>query len=93
MAGTTLSGRDGLGLLAISAPYLTIANNYATRNGLAGVGLSGKTHHSSVKGNKLQYNSTHYMSPTRSGGADNRDIKIGQNTYANTISGNQLTPN
>ncbi|MGN2242357.1 right-handed parallel beta-helix repeat-containing protein [Frateuria sp. GZRR33] len=93
ITGNTLSGNDGFGMLAISAPYLTIANNYATRNGLAGVGLSGKTHHSSVKGNKLQYNSTHYMSPTRSGGADNRDIKIGQNTYANTISGNQLTPN
>ena len=80
-------------MLAISAPYLTITNNYATRNGLAGVGLSGKTHHSSVKSNKLQYNSTHYMSPTRSGGADNRDIKIGKKTSSITLSGNQLTPN
>ncbi|MBP1473819.1 right-handed parallel beta-helix repeat-containing protein [Frateuria sp. MAH-13] len=93
ITGNTLSGNDGFGMLAISAPYLTITNNYATRNGLAGVGLSGKTHHSSVKSNKLQYNSTHYMSPTRSGGADNRDIKIGKKTSSITLSGNQLTPN
>jgi parallel beta-helix repeat protein len=93
ITGNTLNGNDGFGMLAISAPYLTITDNYATRNGLAGVGLSGKTHNSVVRNNKLQYNSTHYMSPTSGGGADNRDIKIGKKTYSNTISDNQLTPN
>ena len=92
ITGNTLSGNDGFGMLAISAPYLTITGNYATRNGLAGVGLSGKTHSSTVRNNKLQYNSTHYMSPSSGGGADNRDIKIGKKTYSNTISDNQLTP-
>ena len=88
-----LVGNHGFGALAVSAPYLTIGDNHATRNGLAGVGLSGKTHHSTVRDNKLQYNSTRYMSPNVSGGADNRDIQIGKSTYAITSAGNQLTPN
>ena len=93
ITGNTLSGNDGFGSLAIGPGQLHVSNNYATRNGLAGVGMSGKTHNSSVSNNKLQYNSTHYMSPSSSGGADSRDIQIGKKTSSISVSGNQLTPN
>ena len=93
IVNNTLSDNRGFGALAVSSAYLTINNNYATRNGLAGVGLAGTTHNSSVSNNKLQYNSTRYMSPTRSGGGTSRDIQIGKNTYAITKSNNQLSPN
>jgi parallel beta-helix repeat protein len=93
ITGNTLSGNDGFGSLAIGPGQLNINNNYATRNGLAGVGMSGRTHNSSVNNNKLQYNSTHYMKPTSGGGADSRDIQIGKKTSSISTSGNQLTPN
>jgi parallel beta-helix repeat protein len=93
ITGNTLSGNDGFGSLAIGPGQLHLSNNYATRNGLAGVGMSGQTHNSSVSNNKLQYNSTLYMSPTSSGGADSRDIQIGKKTSSISVSGNQLTPN
>ena len=93
ITGNTLSGNYGFGSLAINAAGLTIASNYATRNGLAGVGMSSKTHNSAIRNNKLQYNSTRYLSPTRAGGADSRDIQVGSKTYSITVSGNQLTPN
>jgi hypothetical protein len=54
--------------------------------------MAGTTHNSSVNNNKLQYNSTRYMSPTRNGGANSRDIQIGKNTYAISKSNNQLSP-
>jgi parallel beta-helix repeat protein len=92
IVGNTLSGNRGFGALAISAPYLNITNNYATRNGLAGVGLSGTTHNSSVRYNKLQYNSTRYISPTHAGGDSNRDIQVGTKTYSNSVGSNTLTP-
>ena len=93
IVNNTLSDNRGFGALAVSSAYLTINNNYATRNGLAGVGLAGTTHNSSVSNNKLQYNSTRYMSPTRSGGGNSRDIQIGKDTYAINKSNNQLSPN
>ncbi|HET6806889.1 MAG TPA: right-handed parallel beta-helix repeat-containing protein [Frateuria sp.] len=93
IAGNQLSGNNGFGALAIGTAKAVFSNNYATRNGYAGIGLSGKTHNSSANNNKLQYNSTHYMSASTAGGADSRDIQIGKNTYAITTSGNQLTPN
>jgi polygalacturonase len=92
IVGNTLTGNRGFGALAISAPYLTITNNNANRNGLAGVGLSGTTHNSSVTSNKLQYNSTRYISPTRNGGDSQRDIQVGKSTYSNTVRYNTLTP-
>jgi parallel beta-helix repeat protein len=92
IVGNTLSGNRGFGAMAISAPYLNITGNYATRNGLAGVGLSGTTHNSSVRNNKLQYNSTRYISPTHAGGDSNRDIQVGAKTYSNSVGSNTLTP-
>ena len=92
ITGNQLVGNNGFGALSVSGTYLTIAGNHATRNGLAGIGLSGKTHHSAVRNNKLQYNSTHYMAPTHAGGGAARDISIGKSTYAITNTGNQLTP-
>jgi parallel beta-helix repeat protein len=92
IVNNTLSDNHGFGSLAVSSAYLTISNNHATRNGLAGVGMAGTTHNSSVNNNKLQYNSTRYMSPTRNGGANSRDIQIGKNTYAISKSNNQLSP-
>jgi len=93
LAGNTFTGNHGFGLMTIGAHHLTLASNHATRNGLAGVGLSGRTHQSAVRNNKLQYNSTRYISPSRGGGADNRDIQIGKHTSSITTVGNQLTPN
>ena len=87
-----LSGNHGFGGLAVSAPYLTISSNHATRNGLAGVGLTGKTHNSAVRSNTLQYNSTIYMSPTHKGGGTSRDIQIANRAYAITNVNNHLTP-
>ena len=91
--GNTFIGNRGFGLMSINAHHMKIHGNYATKNGLAGLRMSAKTHNVTIRNNKLQYNSTHYMSPTSGGGADNRDIKIGKKTYSNTISDNQLTPN
>ncbi|MCX7513935.1 right-handed parallel beta-helix repeat-containing protein [Frateuria hangzhouensis] len=87
-----LTNNRGFGVLAISAPYLTISGNQATRNGLAGVGLTSKTHHTSVANNTLQYNSTRYMSPTKSGGGKTRDIQVSSTTYSITQSNNTLSP-
>lgn len=87
-----LTSNRGFGMLAITAPYLNVANNHATRNGLAGVGMSGKTHNVSIHGNTLQYNSTRYISPTRSGGGTSRDIQIGSSTYNMSVYSNTLTP-
>jgi parallel beta-helix repeat protein len=87
-----LAGNHGFGVLAVSAPYLTIKGNHATRNGLAGVGLTSKTHDSSVRSNTLRYNSTIYISPKHSGGGKNRDIQIADQTWAINTSNNLLTP-
>jgi hypothetical protein len=87
-----LTSNRGFGMLAITAPYLNVMNNHATRNGLAGVGMSGKTHNVSIHGNTLQYNSTRYISPTRSGGGQSRDIQIGSSTYNMSVYSNTLTP-
>jgi len=92
ITSNNLTGNHGFGMLAISAPHMKVANNYATRNGLAGVGLSGSTHDVAVTSNKLQYNSTRYMSPTVNGGAKSRDIQIGKSTYSISQSNNTLSP-
>jgi len=88
ITGNTLTGNHGFGMLAISAPYLTITNNNGNKNGLAAVGVSGTTHNVSITGNTLQWNSTRYMSPTKSGGALDRDLQIGTSTSAISVSGN-----
>ncbi|MEI7035751.1 right-handed parallel beta-helix repeat-containing protein [Fulvimonas yonginensis] len=87
-----LTDNHGFGVLAVSAPHLNVAKNKATRNGLAGVGMSGKTHDAKIHGNTLQYNSTRYISPTRSGGGQTRDIQIGTSTYSISQYNNTLTP-
>jgi len=90
--GNTFTGNRGFGLMSIGAHHLTIRDNHATRNGLAGVRMSGQTHHADIITNKLQYNSTRYISPTRLGGGTSRDIQIGDKTYSITQSNNTLTP-
>ncbi len=92
ITGNTLTGNRGFGMLAIGPAQLDVGGNHATRNGLAGVGMSGKTHNSSAHNNTLQYNSTRYISPSRSGGGTSRDIQIGKKTYAITQSNNTLSP-
>jgi parallel beta-helix repeat protein len=87
-----LTENHGFGMLAVSAPHLNVASNHATRNGLAGVGMSGKTHDARIHGNTLQYNSTRYQSPTRDGGGKTRDIQIGTSTYSISLTNNTLTP-
>jgi parallel beta-helix repeat protein len=87
-----LVDNHGFGVLSVSSAQLNIKGNHATRNGLAGVGLSGKTHHSTVADNKLQYNSTRYISPTKDGGGRSRDISIGDLTYSISEYNNTLSP-
>ncbi len=87
-----LTGNRGFGMLAIGAKQLNVGGNHAARNGLAGVGISGRTHNSSIHNNTLQYNSTRYISPTRSGGGSNRDIQVRKKTYSISLSRNTLTP-
>jgi polygalacturonase len=87
-----MKNNNGFGALAVSAPYVNLVGNTATRNGLAGVGMSGTSHHGAVKNNALKYNSTHYISPTRGGGGKARDIQIGNKTRLISVSGNSLTP-
>ena len=88
----TLVENRGFGVLAVSAPHLRVNHNHATRNGLAGLGFAGTTHHVVAHDNTLQYNSTRYMSPTLSGGARSRDIQIGENTYSINTYSNTLSP-
>ena len=91
-ARNRFTSNRGFGLMAISAHHLTLTGNHATRNGLAGFRMSARTHHATIRGNTLQYNSTRYMSPTRSGGSNSRDIQIGNKTYAISQSNNTLSP-
>ncbi|MCX7513933.1 right-handed parallel beta-helix repeat-containing protein [Frateuria hangzhouensis] len=92
IARNQLTGNRGFGVLSVSGSFLNINGNHAARNGLAGVGLTGKAHSSSVRNNTLQYNSTRYMSPNRVGGGKARDIKIARSTYGITKANNKLSP-
>lgn len=91
IANNSLIDNRGFGVLSVSGPNIYITGNSATRNGLAGVGVSGTTHDSSITGNTLQYNSTRYMSPSKAGGALDRDLQIGANTYRISVSGNHYS--
>jgi hypothetical protein len=86
------TGNHGFGLMSISAHHLNLTGNHATRNGLAGLRMSARTHNASIRGNTLQYNSTRYMSPSRAGGATSRDLQIGKKTYSISKSNNKLSP-
>jgi parallel beta-helix repeat protein len=90
--GNTFIGNRGFGLMSINAHHMKIHGNYATKNGLAGLRMSAKTHHVTIQNNKLQYNSTRYMSATRDGGGASRDIQISENAYAITQTNNTLSP-
>jgi polygalacturonase len=92
LTNSTMINNNGFGALAISAPYLTFSGNTATRNGLAGIGVSGTTHNAAITGNALTYNSVHYISPLRGGGGTTRDLQIGSKTWAISVSGNKLSP-
>lgn len=92
LSHNTMTNNRGFGLLAVSAPYLTITSNDATTNGLAGVGLSGSSHDATVDSNALTYNSTRYMSATRAGGGLTRDMQIGTSTWAVQSSNNTYSP-
>lgn len=87
-----MSSNRGFGVLAVAGGTMNVVSNVATRNGLAGVGMSGSAHNTTVQLNTLQYNSTHYMSPTIAGGATSRDIQVGSNTYGIKQYHNTLTP-
>jgi hypothetical protein len=88
IVGNTMKGNRGFGVLGVSAPGVVVTGNTMTENGLAGVRPSGKSHDWSIKGNTLKYNSTRYMSATKSGGALSRDIQFGANVYNISVSNN-----
>ncbi|HET6806890.1 MAG TPA: right-handed parallel beta-helix repeat-containing protein [Frateuria sp.] len=86
------TGNRGFGVMAIGSHHLTFNGNHATRNGLAGLRMSGKTHNATISGNTLQYNSTQYMSASRGGGGQSRDIQVSNGARAIKITNNKLTP-
>jgi len=86
------TGNHGFGLMSINANHMNMIGNHATRNGLAGLRMSARTHHVYIHNNRLQYNSTRYVSPTRAGGSSNRDIQVAKTAYAITKSNNALSP-
>jgi polygalacturonase len=90
--GNLFSGNHGFGLMSINAHHMNMTGNHAARNGLAGLRMSAKTHHVSIRNNRLQYNSTRFVSPSRAGGSANRDIQISQGAYAISQSRNTLSP-
>jgi len=85
-------GNRGFGLMSINAHHLTFVGNHATRNGLAGLRMSARTHNVSLRNNTLQYNSTRYMSASRAGGGTSRDLQISRNARAITQYNNKLSP-
>ena len=91
ITGNTVIGNHGFGVLAISAPYLTITTNNVTQNGLAGLGMTGTTHDVSITGNSDKYNSSRYMSVTNTGGTLDRDLQLGTKTYNISVSGNYFS--
>ena len=91
-AGNTFTGNRGFGLMSINAHHMKIQGNHATKNGLAGLRMSAKTHHVNIVNNKLQYNSTRYMSASSAGGGTSRDIQISKKAYSITQSNNTLSP-
>jgi parallel beta-helix repeat protein len=92
ITNNTLTNNYGFGVLAVAGGPFDLGSNHATRNGLAGVGMSGSAHNAYIHNNTLQYNSTRFVSATRAGGSTTRDIQIGKNTRSITQSANKLTP-
>ena len=92
ITNNTLTGNYGFGVLAVAGGPFDLGGNHATRNGLAGVGMSGTAHKANIHNNTLQYNSTRFVSATKTGGSTTRDIQIGSNTYGITQTANTLTP-
>jgi polygalacturonase len=88
IANNKMVGNYGYGVLGISAAQINVTGNTMTQNGLAGVRASALSHHWSITGNTLQYNSTRYMSATRSGGQLNRDLQFSAKAYAISVSNN-----
>lgn len=84
----TMTNNYGFGVYGSNSPYITITGNTMTKNGLAAVAVNGKSHTWSITGNKLQYNSTRFSSPTSTGGSLSRDLQIGTSTYAISVSDN-----
>lgn len=52
---------------------------------------SGKSLDDLIKGNVLQYNSTHYMTPARRGGGTQRDLQVGSQTTRVTLQNNKIS--
>jgi hypothetical protein len=90
--GNLFTGNGGFGLMSINAHHMQISGNHGTRNGLAALRMSARTHNVSIRNNKLQFNSTRYMSASRAGGGTSRDIQVSKNAYAITQSNNTLSP-
>ncbi len=88
ITGNKMIGNYGYGVLGISAAYINVTGNTMTQNGLAGVRPSAVSHHWSITGNTLQYNSTRYMSATSTGGQLNRDLQFSAKSYAISVSNN-----
>ena len=86
--GNQMTGNRGFGVMGISSPYVTVTRNHMTRNALAGVRASAKSHHWTITGNTLQYNSTRYMTPTKAGGGLDRDLQIADTASSISVSGN-----
>lgn len=91
-ASNTFAGNRGFGVMSINAHDMVFNGNHATKNGLAGLRMSAKTHHVTIRNNKLQYNSTRYMSASSAGGGTSRDIQLSKKSYSITQSNNTLSP-
>jgi hypothetical protein len=92
MVRNTLTNNYGFGVLAVAGGPFGLDSNHATRNGLAGVGMSGSAHNAKIHHNTLQYNSTRFVSPTKAGGSSTRDVQVGNNTRAINLYSNIMTP-
>jgi polygalacturonase len=88
----TFNGNHGFGLMSINGHHMDMLGNHATRNGLAGMRMSARTHHVHIQNNRLQYNSTRFVSPTRAGGSGGRDIQVSNAAYSITQRNNTFTP-
>lgn len=82
----------GFGVLAVAGGNMAFDHNTMSQNGLAGLGLNGKTNHVVASYNALTFNSTRYMSPTRVGGALSRDLQVKATDNIDIQSNNVFTP-
>ncbi|MCX7513934.1 right-handed parallel beta-helix repeat-containing protein [Frateuria hangzhouensis] len=91
IVGNKMTTNRGFGVLSVGASNLKIQRNHATLNKLAAVGITRAAHDVQIVDNVLQFNSTRYMSATKSGGGLDRDLQVASGTYRVSVSGNTFS--